>query len=137
MLLKDTQCQSDPEQGSFWASVDICRQPAFQRASVLCDELGQALPRAGEVTSITTVEIFVFEAILSSKSKSNKESPMAPTFARLWAGTPSGPSPMTFMGSGGPWCLLGKPLREPWSTTPELEPTPWEWRTLCPSFPRL
>lgn len=75
MLLKDTWCQSDPEQGSFWASVDICRQPAFQRASVLCDELGQALPRAGEVTSITTVEIFVFKAILSSKSKSNKESP--------------------------------------------------------------
>lgn len=114
VLLKDTWCQSDSEQGSFWASVDVCRWPAFRRASVLCNGLGQALPRAGEATSISSVEFFVFEATLSSKSTPAKKLLMALTFS----GTPSGPNSMTFTGSGGPWYLLGKPLREPWSTKP-------------------
>lgn len=53
--------------------MDVCRRPDFQRPSVLCNGLGQALPRASEATSISSVEFFVFEAILSSKSKSSKE----------------------------------------------------------------
>lgn len=111
MLLKDTRCQSDPEQGSFWASVDICRQPAFQRASVLCDELGQALPRAGEVTSITTVEIFVFKAILSSKSKSNKESPYGTVVRRAVGKDTQGAQPHDLYGVRRSVVSVGKAPR--------------------------
>lgn len=72
VLLRDTRCHL-----TLSKLLSQCghRPPASQRASVLCERLSQAPARVGKANSITSIEIFIFEAILPSKTKSSKEIP--------------------------------------------------------------
>lgn len=48
-----------------------------------CEKLGQVPTRVGGATSNTSMEIFIFEAILPSKTKSSKGTPYGTHVPRL------------------------------------------------------
>lgn len=98
--------------------MDICRRPAFQRVSVLSNGLGQALPKAEEATSISSVEIFVFEAILSSKFKTSKETPFGADIPRAVGRDTQWAQPYDLHEIRRSMVSVGKAPKRPWSTTP-------------------